>query len=244
MIRLTVLHTNDLHGRLSSERANAVQSIRRTIDHASLLFDAGDAVTAGNITYKRSGEPILDLMSTVGYDGMVVGNREFHVWERGFVSKLALARFPILSANIRRRDGGMPLPCMPSHTYYVDGRRITTLGLTVPIVTEQMAVRRLSAYLFDDPIKTAARLVPSLRQECDMLICLSHIGFEHDRCLAEQVEGIDLIIGGHSHTTLPQGESRGRTMIVHAGSHARWLGRVDLEIGDRVSIVSAELLPL
>ena len=88
------------------------------------------------------------------------------------------------------------------------------------MITERMWERRVSAYVFEDPLKLAARLVPWLRAyySPDLLIALSHIGVQRDRLLAQQTPGIDLIVGGHSHTTLEVGERVGERVISRIGT--------------------------
>jgi 2',3'-cyclic-nucleotide 2'-phosphodiesterase (5'-nucleotidase family) len=101
------------------------------------------------------------------------------------------------------------------------------------MITEKMLVRKVSAYVFDEPIESATRWIPELRQahKPDIMIVLSHIGIARDRELAARVAGIDLIIGGHSHTVLEQGERVGGTLIVQTGAHARCLGKVVVQPG-------------
>jgi 2',3'-cyclic-nucleotide 2'-phosphodiesterase (5'-nucleotidase family) len=127
--------------------------------------------------------------------------------------------------------------------------RVVVFGLTVPMITERMTVRHASPYVFDDPLVTAARFVPQLHNAYrpDLLVVLSHIGIGQDRKLAETVPGIDLIIGGHTHDVLECGERVGDTLLVQAGSHGRFWGRVDvLPASDTSSRpqLAASLLPL
>ena len=112
------------------------------------------------------------------------------------------------------------------------------------MISERMLVRRVSAYVFDDPISTAQRIVPTLRPECDLLICLSHIGLNSDRLLAMKVPGIDLIVGGHTHATLPEGERAGETLIVQAGWWGHSFGRVSVELREGRLSLSANIGPL
>lgn len=109
--------------------------------------------------------------------------------------------------------------------------RIVIFGLTVPMITERMVERRVSSYLFDDPAAVAGTLVPRLREifQPELLVALTHIGVSRDRLLANAVSGIDLIVGGHSHTTLPEGEKVGETLLVQTGSHGKNVGRVVVE---------------
>src|SRR5689334_7643924 len=153
MPTVTILHTNDFHNHLSSEQALRLAERRQALRDDGLLLDAGDAISSGNVTYRAGGEPILDLMNKAGYDAMTVGNREFHFTQAGFCAKVGRARFPVLCANVRARDASTKLPVVPSITRSVSGGiRVTVFGLTVPMITERMLVRKVSAYLFDDPL--------------------------------------------------------------------------------------------
>src|SRR5262249_17846752 len=152
----------------SAPQAERLSALRRDLGTHGLLLDAGDAVSSGNVTFKSGGEPILQTMSSIGYDAMAVGNREFHFSRKGFEAKLSLARFPVLCANIRRvgRGGNSGLPVRSDVSFTLDESvRITVFGLTVPMITERMLVRKVSAYVFDDPIETAHRIVSGLRDQ-------------------------------------------------------------------------------
>ncbi len=251
----TLLHTNDFHNHLRDAQAGSLRARRQAVGAAGLLLDAGDAVASGNITFRAEGEPILDTMTQIGYDAMTVGNREFHFSRAGFEAKLSRAGFPVLCGNVRAA-GTLPfaetaspgftpgqakkkklasapteLPVRPYALWETGGWRVVAFGLTVPMITERMLARRVSAYVFDDPLATARRLVPALR-ECfapDLLIALTHIGIKQDRALAEAVPGIDLIVGGHTHETLPDGERNGATLIVQTGAFGHSLGVVEIE---------------
>ena len=126
--------------------------------------------------------------------------------------------------------------------------KILLFGLTVPMVTERMAARHASAYLFDQPIATAQKWVPHWKEahQPDVMIALTHIGYPQDRKLAEAVPGIDLIIGGHSHTRLPNGEQVGNSLIVQTGCFGHQVGRINILQGRTEGIweLSAELLDL
>jgi 2',3'-cyclic-nucleotide 2'-phosphodiesterase (5'-nucleotidase family) len=247
---LTILHTNDFHNRLTEAQAHRLRLLHDSLGGNGLLLDAGDAVASGNITYRPGGEPILQQMSEIGYAAMTVGNREFHFTRTGFLCKLSLASFPVLCANLRlagraRQSGAsaeadtllepetslqIALPVCPYILLTTpSGWRVVVLGLTVPMITERMLSRKVSSYIFDSPLKTATQLIPQLRRKIapDLLIALTHIGIAQDRALADTVPGIDLIVGGHSHVVLEQGEWVGETLIVQAGARGSHLGRVE-----------------
>ena len=262
---ITLLFTNDFHNHLNSAQSSYLSRLRSALGTNGLLLDAGDAVGSGNITFQPGGEPILRVMSEIGYDAMTVGNREFHISQIGFRCKVALARFPVLCANVRLQrqlkqmqeqpqykehesynqeavDASVPAQPYMVHDFDLtagnrlagDRFRVVVFGLTVPMVTERMLARKVSAYLFEDPLVTAARMVPSLQKEYrpDLVVALTHIGIAQDRKLAQNVPGIDLIIGGHTHVVLEHGEQVGHTLIAQAGSHGRFVGRVDIDFPD------------
>lgn len=246
---LTLIHTNDFHNRLTEAQANRLRLLRDSVGANGLLLDAGDAISSGNVTFRPGGEPILEQMTAIGYDAMTVGNREFHFTRSGFHCKLFRAGFPILCANVRPTQTGVGrralgvgenpnafaeaeegLPVRPAlFRETASGWRIVIFGLTVPMITERMLARKVSAYVFDAPLSVAAQLVPQLRARYapDLLIALTHIGIAKDRLLAASIPGIDLIIGGHSHDVLEQGERVGETLIVQAGSWGHYFGRIE-----------------
>lgn len=230
MRKITVLHTNDLHGKLTNDAAETIARERASSSNPVLL-DAGDAVSSGNIYYRPGGEPILARLSDLSYDAMAMGNREFHFLEKGLRSKVKLARFPILSANLR--SSGDIGPTVRSYiTKVTDGLRVTIFGLSVPMITEKMLARKFSPFWFEDPVITAKKIVPELRKDCDMLIALTHTGLQIDRELAGEVDGIDLIVGGHTHAVLPELEIIEGTAIAQAGWWGHYLGKIDIEVSD------------
>ncbi len=231
---VTILHTNDFHNHLTPELGEIIRAQRDDAGPNTLLLDAGDAVSAGNVGVRLGGEPILELMSDLGYAAMTLGNREFHVADTALRHKIGKARFPILSANMRYKDDkGEALPTVPHIvTTLPNGVRVGIFGVTVPMVTERMAARHLSAYVFDDPIAAAKREVAALRDDVDLLVAMTHIGYKQDQRLAAACPEIDVLIGGHSHVVIENPEMVGGVAVVQAGSFARYLGRIVLTDGD------------
>jgi 2',3'-cyclic-nucleotide 2'-phosphodiesterase (5'-nucleotidase family) len=240
---LWLFHTNDFHGRLTPERAEVIR--RRRAEHPdSVLLDAGDAVSAGNLGFRIGGEPVLQRMSDLGYDAMTVGNRESHPRRELFASKLQQARFPVLCANLTARPGA-PVPTRPWVEFERAGVRVAVIGLTVPMFTRKMWSQALCDYLYENPLETARALAPELRARCDLLIALTHIGLREDEALAAGVPEIDLVIGGHSHADLKEPRSVNGTPILHTTSHGAYLGRTRLERdGASWRVVEWERLPL
>ena len=243
MPRITVFHTSDMHNKLTPALADRLRELRQA-HPGSMVLDSGDAIWAGNIVWRPGGEPILDVMTAVPYDAMCLGNREFHFLGIAMNSKTARAKFPILSANLRPANSSKPLRAKPYEILERGGVRVGVLGLSVPCITERMLVKRVSDHYFEQPISAAERIVPELRDRCDLLIALTHIGIKRDRELAESVRGINLILGGHTHAITAEPEQVGDTHILHHGSFAHYVGRVDVEIDSGSVVVKNELIPL
>ncbi len=240
---ITILYTGDLHGKLNPNAAERIKAEKAACDNC-LLLDAGDAVSSGNIYWRPGGEPILATMSEIGYDMMALGNREFHFLQYGFKSKISLARFPVLSANLKCNDGKLASMTIPSVTLNLAGLRVAVFGLTVPMITSKMLVRFISPYCFECPVKTAAEIVPVLRESANIVIALTHVGVEIDKEIASRIKGIDLIVGGHTHIASTEPIIVGNTKIFHSGWWGQYLGKVELRMKRNGIEVSNKLINL
>lgn len=216
---LRILHTNDMHGTLSHAKFERLEVLRAEAD---LYFDSGDAVKSGNLGIPLKAEAVWPLLERLECTASLLGNRETHVLESAFKAKLAGATHPILCGNLRSKDGSRPLA--GELTVEVGGLKVGVIGVMVPMVTERMASRAASAYLWDPPIPKACELAEGLRTKVDLLLCLTHIGHRQDRELAAKGCGIDVILGGHSHTVLETPEKLGDVWICQGGSHNRFAG--------------------
>lgn len=216
---IRILHTNDMHGTLTPERAARLAELRDGVD---LYFDSGDAIKTGNLGIPMRPEAVWPELDRLRCTASVLGNRETHLLESAFRAKIAGARHPVLCGNLRRKDGSRPLP----RTLEVEanGVRVGVLAVMVPMVTERMKTKAASAYLWDPPIPTAAELAEELRPRVDLLIALTHIGHRQDLELAERVPCLDAVLGGHSHTVLEEPVRIGTVTVCQGGSHSRYVG--------------------
>ena len=196
MPELTLLHTNDMHGRVSCldwlER-NLVRYSRES----TLLLDAGDAIGGSNTAFRRF-EPNLARMTALGYDGMTMGNREFH-YLRGILNWREEERgFPLLAANLEDMRGSNRW--RRSVRYEKSGLRVGVVGATVVQYPVGAFWERLFGFRFLDPLLCLGAVIEELRRDCDLVVFLSHLGLDQDRRAAERFE-LDLILGGHTHDT-------------------------------------------
>lgn len=234
-MRLVILHTNDFHGTLTPAKADYIATLKTA---ETLYFDTGDCIKTGNLGIPLKPEKVWELLARAGCDAGVLGNRETHVLPAAFKAKIEGHVHPLLCANLRGKDGSRPLA---SHkTFPIVGLRVGVFGIMVPMVTERMATKGASAYLWDPPIAVAKEQIAQLRGEVDCLIALTHIGHKQDFVLAETCPEIDIILGGHSHTVISSPELVGKTWICQGGSHGKFVGRYEWVDGQ----LSGGLLPL
>jgi len=236
--RAVIFHTSDLHNRLRPAAARRLAELKRA-QSDSFLFDSGDAVAAGNLTFRPTGEPILRLMGEIGYDAMTMGNRESHPKAGALSQKLKDATFPILSANLVPRGGPLP-PAIRAHVILERaGLRLAVFGLTPQMTKPGSLWAKVTDYVFEDPFAAATRVSEELRPQADLVICLSHCGLGMDRTLAE-IETIDLVLGGHTHRELIEHQP-GRAVLVHPGAYGHRVSHTVITSRDDVG---CELIPL
>lgn len=245
--QVTILHTNDVHSRF--ENWARVETVARRIRaeagaEAVLRLDAGDhSDRSFALTEATGARANLALLAAAGVDAFTYGNNESLVWPIAHQSALAQSvAFPVFAADLRRAADGSPMPGVRDWAVVEKaGLRIGLFGISRerPTFLAQLGLSH------QEPESVAAECVQVLREQgCDLVIFLSHCGFTVDQAIAAAVPGIDVIVGGHSHTVLEQGFTVGDTVIVQAGDYGRFLGRLDLTVEDgRIIRWNAALLP-
>jgi len=253
---IVILHTNDTHARLQpimvgdqqrggmARIAGFVQVLRSLYPGRVLWLDAGDTIHGTNVANLFYGESVVEMLNAAGVAAMTLGNHDFNYGQEVLLARIAEANFPILGANIVYSESGRPFAGQ-SAVFELDGVTVAVLGLSTqdtPIVTHPKNVVGLT---FRDPVEVAKELVPALDAQADVVVVLSHLGFDEDLRLARSVSGIDLIVGGHSHTQLDEPVVVGDTVIVQANEYGKFLGFVKLTVenGNVVDVVG-QLLPI
>ena len=270
-MRLTLLHFNDLHGRLEQlprlfqlarrERAAAVAAGRQV-----LLLDGGDSSDPGrrecDLTQGRANFSLLEAM---GVQATVVGNAEGLSWGRPALAKMVAAvDFPVLAANLV--DAADPAdPARPAVPGLKGGVLLDLAGFPLGLIgltqTFPEAFER-AGYAVVDPRAVLRHEIDGLREQgARLILLLSHLGLDagsqavqswdaanplYDRAVAEGFPEIAVIVGGHTHSVLQKPVRVGRTIIVQAGDFGRYLGRLDLEVDDATGAVtdfSGRLIP-
>lgn len=229
LIDVKILHTNDMHAKINDfgKIAAYITAERNEADH-SLYLDAGDIFSGNPVVDLQYGYPIIDLLNQMQLDAMAIGNHEFDYGQEETVKRKAQSNFPWLSANTNvTTETLVDFPQPDPYTIIdVNGLRVGIFSLTeAPPGTGPLNVVGLE---FADPVATAKKH-EFLEEQTDILIALTHIGYPADQELAEAVDFFDVIIGGHSHTTLSEPAIVNGTPIVQTGSDATNVGNLSLQ---------------
>jgi len=251
MPTIHILHTADLHNKLTPAKASFIKGLRQHFAPDVLLLDAGDAVGAGNLG-ARGKEPILTLMWDTGYDAMAMGNRESHPTQQALWKKLKDARVPVLAANLRAKQDHPTPPAVQEYVEFGLGEEeeeeefvVTVLGLAPQITAPDSWWAKVTDYVFDDPLHTGPGLAKKLRPETDLLIALTHIGYERDVQLCQSPD-IDLVIGGHTHQAVCPPEQHGHAYLATTDAYAMHIGHLTVTFtpDEGITAIEGELIPL
>ncbi len=214
---LRILHTNDHHAHLEptkygdrllggiARRRTLIDQIRaesKKNQEPLLLLDAGD-IFQGTLYFNQYlGQADLDFYNALNYDASTIGNHEFDRGQQVLADFIAKAKFPIISANIDiAPESPLYGKVRPWHVLDMQGEKIGMFGLTTPDTAILASVG--DGVKFTDPIAAAKASVSALKQQgINKIVAITHIGFENDVTLARKVPDIDIIIGGHSHTSV------------------------------------------
>ena len=264
--QLTILHTNDNHGRFwhdrkerygMAARMTLVEQIRSEVAQEGgylLLLSGGDINTGVPESDLQDAVPDFKGMNLLGYDAMAVGNHEFDNPREVLMMQQDLADFPFLSANIIDETTGDPL-FSPYSIFDFDELSIAVMGLTTDDTPKATNPENVEGLIFEEPVNSARELIPELEKEADIIIATTHMGHYRDGnhgvnapgdvTLAREVDGIDLIIGGHSQDPLFTPDQQNDTWIVQAHEWGKYLGRADFEYKNgELKLISYKLIPV
>lgn len=244
--KLTILHTNDIHGHLNAwtgwegnlkdktigglgRLASAITVVREEAKDA-LLLDAGDLLGDSMIADLTQGKAMVEALNLLGYDAMSIGNHEPDFGTDVLRQRMKDASFTVLASNVIERQSRKPF-ATPYIIKKVSGVTVGILGLAYPKTPWTTAAKNVAEVEFQDPVAVVLHYLPKLRRDgAELIVVLSHLGLGGDKSLAKVVAGIDVIVGGHSHNRMQEAEKVGDTLIVQAGAHGSDLGRLELTI--------------
>lgn len=231
---VVILSTNDMHSRIESfpQLAAAVKACRDTMKNV-ILADAGDRWT-GNVYCDRAAEPrkpIIDLMNRLRYDVATFGNHEFDAGQAFLGTRVAQCDFPVVCANIVSDTATFPQPA-PYVIIERGGKRIGFVGTVTNYDRNNHPAGKDESFVgltFTDAVASVAEY-EALRDECDALVALTHIGTIKDRELADAAPRYDVILGGHSHDETD--ELVNGVLVTQTGKYLRNIGVTTLTFRD------------
>ncbi len=236
---LHIIHTNDLHGRLVQEKDTAgvariarfIQDTRAETDWL-LTLDAGDAISGTPVSSIFLGEPIFEIMNLMSYDLGLLGNHEFDHGYEQIDRFLEIANFPLISANAFNPEGEL-IADKPFLIKQIGDISVGIIGLTTPDTPKITTPEGNEGLRIQSIETTLPPLIQSLEPKVDVLIFLTHLGYEEDLALAEAFPSADLIVGGHSHTMVPHPIRVGDTWVVQADHYGKHVGLISLELEEK-----------
>ncbi len=266
---LTILHVNDTHSALAPTgprtpllqgtqggiaRAAGVIGYHKQTEPNVLALHAGDIFIGDLFFNQYFGAAELQLMSAIGFDAMTVGNHEFDLYPSTLLAALEASQpaFPLLTANVNFDDSTIAAIKQYIEPYTIKefgAFKVGIFGLTTP--EAKYFSNPAPAEVSEDIAAAAVAMVTALSAEnCDVILCLSHLGYSLDQVLAENIPGITAIIGGHDHYLFEEPVAvdnplGGKTWIVQAGSFYSHIGKLQLQVKPGgVEFVGYELIKL
>lgn len=254
-VNVTILHTNDSHGRITgfvprgaeaevggfARISQLVKDIRQAEENV-LLLDGGDTLHGTNYVNMSLGYNAVDLLNQLKYDAMVPGNHDFNYGYEQLLKLVEFSDFKIVSANVEKNGRQL---FAPYTIVEKGGYRFAIIGLSTPDTPVMTHPDNVAGLDFVSPVETASNMVEKLEGKADFIIVLSHLGYGFDKMLAQEVPGVDVIVGGHTHTQAQEPVKVNDTIIVQGGEHTLFLGRLDLTIEDgKITGYRGNLIPV
>lgn len=250
--QLLIISSNDTHGQLLpfkskdivnsqvaglAERKSIIDTIKKSATTSNIIIvDSGDILAGEYISNLFFGLPDILGMGMIGYHAFVIGNHEFDYGLQKLLELESKSSMAFLSANIIYKNGGN-LVFKPYVVKKFANFKVGILGLSSPETPNTTAKKNVEKIVFLDPIVTAKRYLSILKEKekCEILIILSHLGFEEDKNLAAKVPGYDYIFGGHSHTKLSKEENIANTNTAIFSSFEKgvFVGETVINIEDK-----------
>ncbi len=235
---LTILHTNDIHARLSPMRdgqgglaylASALER-ERARSEASLYLEAGDFVQGTPVSSIFEGVPVYEVMNRLRPDAVCVGNHEFdYGWERIY-DFLKVSRYPMFCANLVNAEGSLLTP-PPYQIREVNGIKIAIIGLIMENLAQLTYSYNLGPWRVLPLVETAQKYIRRAKEVdgAQLIVGLAHIFPKEEAMLLEALPEMHLIVSGHDHGGMKQILRDGNRMVVRTRPFGAELGRVDLK---------------
>ncbi len=227
-------HTNDIHSHFDSwpkisRYFHTQRQLHNSAQEACFIFDIGDHVDRYHpFTEGTFGKGNVALLNSAGYDAVTIGNNEGITMSKKALNTLYVgADFDVVLCNLTDTDGSFPKWLVPYKIYE------TTDGLTIGVIGATAMYTDFYAKLgwrIEEPRQALKKVAEQIRHKTDIIICLSHLGVNEDRLLAEECELIDVILGAHTHHLFPEGEMVNDTLLAATGKFGEYVGHIEIRI--------------
>ncbi|WP_076759679.1 bifunctional metallophosphatase/5'-nucleotidase [Edaphobacillus lindanitolerans] len=230
-----IYHTNDLHSHFEKwPRIREFLEGRRREHEAAgetcFLFDIGDHLDRSHpYTEATLGRGNTEILEEAGFDAVTIGNNEGITLAQPDLDRLyAGAAFPVVLGNLMYEDGSVPgWASAEAFLTTASGVRIGLIGATADFTSSYESL----GWRVAKPGTWLADAAPEVKRQCDVLVCLSHMGSTADDRLAEEAgDAVDVILGAHTHHVYPEGRRIGKTLIGAAGKWGQYVGEVTLTV--------------
>ncbi len=251
---LSIFHTNDIHGGIEISKANYIDpefppltgnlaSIKTILNRFNTLFntdtyillDAGDFFQGAPVSNLSNGEAVIDVFNKMGYQAITPGNHDFDMGFENLKNLAQKSNAPMIICNmLDEKTNEIPQLFKPYIIIEINSIKIGIIGVITDGMPRLSTKKNIAGLRFVESTEAVKKYVEILREreKCNIIITLSHLGFEEDKVLAQKVSGIDLIVGGHSHTGVREifEDPENHTLITQAFAKGGTLGHVALTI--------------
>ena len=255
--KITILHTNDTHGRLKADNKiigiDTVAAIKNNTEN-SILVDAGDTIHGLPFVTLSKGQDAVDLLNAAGYEYIVPGNHDFNygysrlmeLFKNSVTLKSGENKLRLLASNINK-DGKSVFEANHIKEMEVNGKTVKVgfFGIATQETAYKTNPNNVKGIEFTSPVDAAKEQVEDLEnQGADVIVALSHVGTDESSDptaydVIKAVDGIDVYVDGHSHTTFENGEKVNDTLLVSTGEYLSNVGKVEIELNENNEVVNA-----
>lgn len=260
---LRILYTGDSHGVYAAKELKSGElwqggylilerylGLERETAPRSIWLDSGDQQTgtvfSALVEDGMHGGAVIGVFNQLGLDAATLGNHEFDFSFNNSRDLVRRAGYPFVSSNLLDKTTGRSFGRSPYVILERDSLRIGVMGITLEILPEKVKAENVSSLRILPPAEAVKQYLDEVDRASNLVVILTHQGFEADSLLALSLDDrVDLIIGGHDHIALDTPRQVNGIYILHSGSHLQLLGSADIEVADdRVISISNTLIPL
>ena len=215
--------------------ASVINQLRSEKFDKTLLVDAGDTWHGSGMSVFDKGVSMVKAMNAIGYDAMVPGNWEYFYPKDHFIDIIDQAEFPVIAYNLTDKDWGDPV-LEPYTVKQVGNLKIAVIGMTYPWTALTSSIGGAAKWWnFGLKEEEARELIGQLREgeSVDLIVFVSHAGYGFDQQFAKRVDGIDVLVSGHTHNPVFDPVVWNDTIVYESGAHGEYVSCLDLEVKDK-----------